>query len=81
MKRKVTHPNDLVGDLLRLPLAFLEISAGTIEFCGVHIFIKAGLDAKELLVYRELVPRGVVRAGSKGQFVALSVRGGVCCVG
>lgn len=51
-----TYVDNLIGDLLSLSLALLEVRSVTIELGGVDILIKASFNSKQLLIYGELVP-------------------------
>jgi hypothetical protein len=59
-----TYPHNLVCQRLCSPLPLSEIGSRSVQLRSVQFLIKTGLDAKQLLVGRKLIPSSMPRGTS-----------------
>jgi len=63
-QRGATYPHDLVRQRLRSLLPLSEIGPRSVQLRSIQLLIKTGLDAKQLLIGRKLIPSRMSRRTS-----------------
>jgi hypothetical protein len=63
-KNAQTYPHDLVRQRLRSLLPLSEIGPRSVQLRSIQLLVKTGLDAKQLLIDRKLIPSPMSRRTS-----------------
>jgi hypothetical protein len=74
-----TYPHDLVRQRLRSLLPLSEIGPRSVQLGSIQLLVKTGLDAKQLLIGRKLIPsRMSRRTSTKCDVVIVMSMSGPC---